>query len=182
MSDAQWQALAPLLGAAPGQPRRRGRPATNLRRTVDAVFWVAAGSGPWHALPPHLGRPGTAHQVLRRWARSGVMHQLLLASERRRAPEALRALGWVIARAFRRISRLLPMRALVDAARRNIRAALPAFPLVPPDPNLSKSTAFLAREAVFLAPSRPAEALGMVRAALAAVRAAQKMLRTWRYK
>lgn len=83
MTDAEWQALEPLPGAGPGQ-RRRGRPPGNLGRSADAVFWVAAGTELWRALPVDLGRPGTAHRSLRRRARAGLLHWRLQARSRRR--------------------------------------------------------------------------------------------------
>lgn len=74
MTDAEWAALRPWLpGADPDAAPRRGARARDLRRTVDAIFWVAASSGPWRDLPAGLGRPDSAGRTLRRWARAGVL-------------------------------------------------------------------------------------------------------------
>jgi transposase len=64
-------------------PQRRSRrpraPGANLRRTLDAIFWIAASKHPWRALPPELGKPDSAHRTLRRWAGRGVLDRLLMA-------------------------------------------------------------------------------------------------------
>lgn len=78
LTDSEWAALLPLL--RPGAPL--GRPPANLRRTWDAIFWVACSKTPWHHLPAHLGRPDTAHRALRRAARAGLLDRLLIAVSR----------------------------------------------------------------------------------------------------
>ena len=137
LTDAEFAFLAAHLPTA--TPRRGRRPA-DLRRTLDAIFWVARSSGPWKDLPPEYGRPGTASRQLRRWAKSGVMDRLLaVVATAEPEDEIPNALAWRICRAWRRISRVVPLSSLVWAKDLGLRPALPAPPNFLPDPNLSKT-------------------------------------------
>jgi transposase len=137
LSDAEYAALQPILAAPPG---RRGRKPGNLRRTLDAVFWIAASAQPWRALPAELGRPNSVARSLRRWAREGLLLRLLVRAVRRDAPPALRGLAWWLCRAFRRVAKLVgteALRLVRDVLR--LADAWPANPLLLPDPNLSRT-------------------------------------------
>ena len=110
ITDAEWAELRVWLPHGdPDRPDRGpGRPPRDLRKTVDAIFWVAASSGPWKHLPADLGKPGTAHRTLTRWARAGVLEPLLVKATHPDAEGSppLKALGWWLARAFRRMARI----------------------------------------------------------------------------
>jgi transposase len=136
LSDAEYEALRPILAAPPG---RRGRKPENLRRTLDAVFWIAASTRPWRALPPELGKPNSVARALRRWARAGLLSVLLARAVRRDAAPVLRGLAYWLCRAFRRMAKLvgtLSMRLVRDVLR--LVDAWPANPLHLPDRNLSQ--------------------------------------------
>lgn len=135
MTDAEWAALAPLIAA----PARTGRPPADPRRLWDAIFWVACSRGPWRELPPALGRADTAHRALRRHLRAGTLERLLLAiSPHPLAGGDLASLAWRIARAFRRVARLMSMAQLLLARRLGLLSALPCAPGDLPLPGLSE--------------------------------------------
>lgn len=144
LTDSEWAALRVWLPHGdPDRPHRGpGRPPQNLRRTADAIFWVAASEAPWKQLPAELGKPGTAHRTLTRWARAGVLEPLLVKVSH---PEAegsatLRGLAYWLARCFRRMARIVSTAAL--ALVRDVLGlvdAWPANPLKLPDRNLSKT-------------------------------------------
>lgn len=139
LTDAEYALLDRYLPSPEG---RRGRPPQHRRRTLDAIFWVACSAGPWKDLPEHLGRPGTASRALRRWAQTGHMNLLLhqvATATRARADKTWRNLAWRIARAWRRISRVVPLSMLLLAKQLAIKPALPAEPRWLPDLNLSKT-------------------------------------------
>jgi transposase len=134
MTDAEWDLLRPLV-TRPGP----GRPPAEPRRTWDAIFWVACSAGPWKHLPEALGRPDTAHRALRRALRSGVMDALLLGISRHRVGRQLLApLGWRIARAWRRLCRLVPLPRILVARKLGLLDALPCDPWFLPKPHLSE--------------------------------------------
>ena len=117
----------------------QGRPRVDLRRTVDAIFWVAASSGPWKALPEDLGKWGTAHRTLVRWARAGVLETLLVKVSDPDGSATLRGLAYWLARSFRRMARIVSKAAM--ALVKNVLGlvdAWPAWPLLLPNANLSK--------------------------------------------
>lgn len=144
LTDAEWAELRAWLpgGDPEAECPRRGRKPTNLRRTVDAIFWIAASKGPWKALPPELGKPGSASRALRRWARDGVLEPLLtkLTHPDAHASPVLLGLAWWVARAFRRMARIVSTAALALAQKvLCLVDACPAWPLRLPDRNLSKT-------------------------------------------
>jgi len=144
LTDAEYAFLSPHLSSP------RGRRPSNLRRTLDAVFWIASTRLPWRALPAHLGRPDSAHRALRRWARTGQLETALLAAHAARQDvPAAAGLLHRLCRAFRRMARVLPLASLLLARRLGLTAALPCAPRHLPDPHLSeiaKSAALRALE------------------------------------
>ena len=155
MSDAEWALLAPLVtgSLAPRPGRRPAEP----RRLWDAIFWVACSKGPWRDLPVALGRADTAHRALRRHARSGLLDKLLLAVSPHPINGGLYAsLAWRIARAWRRVARLLSMAQILMAKRLGLLSALPCDPGWLPQPHLSESIRTHARLLRWLFPATPA--------------------------
>jgi transposase len=141
LSDAEYAALAACLPAmAPGR-RRRGRPPADPRRTLDAIFWVACSTGPWRQLPAHLGRGDSAHRALRRWMAAGVLEIWLAKALRaRRAGAAvIGQLAYWLARAFRRMARLVGWQSIGWIRRIGAVDAWPANELVMPDRILSET-------------------------------------------
>ena len=52
MSNDVWERLRPHL---PGGGGKRGRPAQDNRRFIDAVCWILRSGAPWRDLPPDYG-------------------------------------------------------------------------------------------------------------------------------
>jgi transposase len=150
MTDAEWEALQPLVSP---QETRRGRPAADRRRSWDAVFHVALSRDPWRALPPHLGKPGTAHRTLLRAHRAGLMQNMLfyLSSKARSHRPELRSLALRLLRAIRRIAGCMTLQAILLAKRLGLCPALPVHPLNLPRPDLLPALAEAARR-LFAAP------------------------------
>jgi transposase len=152
MTDEEFVAVAGFIPNADGGGR--GRPAGHLRRTLDAIFWVAASKHPWRALPPELGKPDTAHRTLRRWAKHGVLDRLLMAVTAHPlagGTPTLRGMAWWLCRAWRRMARVLPLASLALIKRLNLVSAWPAAHIVLPDANLSERAKALSQPAVFRA-------------------------------
>ncbi|HYF07536.1 MAG TPA: transposase [Acetobacteraceae bacterium] len=190
LSDAEWDAIRPYLP----DPARGGRP-SDRRRTVDAIFWIAASKEPWKSLPSHLGKPGSVSTTLRRWARAGILERLLIAVSNHPLSTDnphLRRLTWLIARAFRRMARILPLESVMlarDLARREkaLLHALPAAPWFIPDlPLFTRARAMLAE---MLTAARPQPTLATFERIRPGLRAATALLglgagrwRAWRLK
>ena len=137
MTDAEWEAIRRFLPPHEG----RGRP-SDKRRTMDAVFWIAASKEPWKALPSHMGNGESIARTLRRWARAGWLDRLLVAISDHPLGggcETLRKMSWLICRAFRRMARIVGVDSLRLAKNLRLRDAWPAIPLRLPDPDLSET-------------------------------------------
>lgn len=146
LTDDEYALLSRHLPPVQG---RRGRPPADRRRTLDAIFWVACSKGPWKDLPDRYGRPDSASRALRRWARSGHLDLLLHQVATRTARDTLwNALAWRIARAWRRVSRIVSLSQLLFAKRLGVLEALPAPPCHLPDPDLSEIAQSLVRRAL----------------------------------
>ncbi len=63
LTDAQWEYLKPMLP----KHSKRGRPRTDLRQVLDAIFYVVKGGIPWRYLPVGFPPWQTVYGVFRRW-------------------------------------------------------------------------------------------------------------------
>ncbi|MGG5820666.1 transposase [Falsiroseomonas sp. HW251] len=135
MTDAEWAGLATLVAPAQGAAGRRP---VDPRRLWDAIFWVACSSGPWREMPEALGKPGTVHRALCRHARAGLLDRLLVGLSSPALATRLGSLAWRIARAWRRVARLMRLGQLLMAKRLGLLSALPCAPDFLPRPDLSE--------------------------------------------
>lgn len=146
LTDDEFALLNRYLPPVEG---RRGRRPHDRRRMLDAIFWVACSRGPWKDLPATLARADTASRALRRWARSGHLDLLLMHIANRTKRDTLwHALAWRIARAWRRVSRIVALSQILLAKRLGVLEALPAAPRYLPDLNLSEIAHALVRRAL----------------------------------
>src|ERR687886_2150518 len=77
VSDALWEAIAPLLPLEPPK-RKGGRPRVANRAALTGILFVLRTGLPWEALPQELGCGSgiTCWRRLRDWERAGVWHRL----------------------------------------------------------------------------------------------------------
>jgi putative transposase len=68
VSDAAWALLAPLVPAA--QPG--GRPTTDIRAGINAIFYLLRTGCQWRLLPREFPAWGTVYHYFRMWKNSGV--------------------------------------------------------------------------------------------------------------
>lgn len=66
LTDAQWEYLKPMLP----KPAKRGRPPTDLRQMIDAIFYVVKGGIPWRYMPADFPPWQTVYGLFRRWKRN----------------------------------------------------------------------------------------------------------------
>ena len=74
ISDTLWGLLSPHL---PGSSGTVGRPASNNRLFINAVFWILRTGAPWRDLPPDLGDWKNTQRRFCRWIDRGVWEKLL---------------------------------------------------------------------------------------------------------
>ena len=97
LSDAEWSFFEPfVIERGP----KRGRPPTDHRRVLDAIFWIARTGSPWRDLPEEAGKWSSVYRQFLRWTRSGLWDVLLEAlAESRVAPNTLQMIDSTIVRA-----------------------------------------------------------------------------------
>jgi putative transposase len=88
LTDAQWEYLQPMLP----KPAKRGRPRTDLRQVLDAIFYVVKGGIPWRYLPAGFPPWQTVYGIFRRWkndhqwaALNDALRRLVRKAEGRRS-------------------------------------------------------------------------------------------------
>ena len=74
MEDAEWAFFEPFLVAIRG---RGGRPASDHRRVLDAVFWIARTGSPWRDLPEEFGKWSSVYRQFRRWTLASLWELIL---------------------------------------------------------------------------------------------------------
>lgn len=135
LTDPQFAALLPhILPASPA-----GRQVGDLRARMDAIFHVAAGTGPWCALPEHFGRPDTVSRWFRRLTRAGLWERLLHAIKDSSPNTPLREIAPLIFRACRRAARIRGLRFILLVRRLRLLQALPGPPAKVANPDLSET-------------------------------------------
>ncbi len=71
LSDAEWDAVAPLLDEAEG---RTGRPRRDTRAVLDGVRWALATGAPWsRPFPAPLPSAATCYRRYREWEARGAL-------------------------------------------------------------------------------------------------------------
>jgi transposase len=76
MEDSEWAFFEPFLTAIRG---RGGRPASDHRLVLDAVFWIARTGSPWRDLPADFGKWSSVYRQFRRWTLAGLWDMTLEA-------------------------------------------------------------------------------------------------------
>ncbi|MER7441579.1 IS5 family transposase [Micromonospora avicenniae] len=78
LTDAQWQRLAVLLPAVPGNGRP---PKWDRRQLIDGIRWRIRIGSPWRDVPAEYGPWQTVYGLFRRWQRDGTWDKILSASQ-----------------------------------------------------------------------------------------------------
>lgn len=74
MEDAEWAFFEGFIEAIRG---RGGRPASNHRRVLDGVFWIARTGAQWRDLPEEFGKWSSVYRQFRRWTVAGLWDMIL---------------------------------------------------------------------------------------------------------
>ncbi len=97
MEDTEWVFFEPFLIAIRG---RGGRPASDHRRILDAVFWIARTGSPWRDLPEEFGKWSSVYRQFRRWTLAGLWDMILEAlNESGTMPEQVQMIDSTVIRA-----------------------------------------------------------------------------------
>ena len=98
MTDLEWQIIEPLVP----KPRteKGGRPReVNIRKVMDAIFYVLKGGIPWRMLPKDFPSSGTIYYYFRLWKNDGSIekiHDKLRSIARVQADKKPRATAGII--------------------------------------------------------------------------------------
>ncbi len=79
LTDAQWEALKPLIPAPEKRPDGRGRPWKDTREVLDGILWILKTGARWQDLPDRYPPYQTCHRRFQQWVRSGVLEKVLKA-------------------------------------------------------------------------------------------------------
>jgi len=73
LTDVQWNVIKDLLP----QPAATGRPPTDRRRIVNAIFWILRTGVPWRDLPEEFGPWKTVWSNFDKWNHDGTLDAIL---------------------------------------------------------------------------------------------------------
>jgi transposase len=76
LTNDEWQRLEPVL---PPQKPKTGRPASDHRRIINGMLWIARTGAPWRDLPERYGPVGTVSSRFYRWQQAGIWDRILAA-------------------------------------------------------------------------------------------------------
>jgi transposase len=76
LTDDQFARIEHLL---PGKVSDPGATARDNRLFMDAILWIARTGAPWPDLPERFGKYDTAYQRFNRWAKRGVLAEVMEA-------------------------------------------------------------------------------------------------------
>lgn len=75
--DELWEEMRPFLPRMKSRQGRRGRPATNYREILDAIFWVLKTGAQWRALPSCYPAKSTVYERFQLLVRKGFFKKLI---------------------------------------------------------------------------------------------------------
>jgi transposase len=76
LTDAQWERLEPLIPRPKSGTRKGGRPATDRREVVNAIFYHLRGGSSWELLPHDFPHYKTVFHYFRLWRLSGLWERI----------------------------------------------------------------------------------------------------------
>jgi putative transposase len=76
LRDDQWKRIKELL---PGEASAPGRTATDNRKFVEAVLWIARTGAHWRELPDSFGAWNTVFQRYNRWSNASIWERVFRA-------------------------------------------------------------------------------------------------------
>ena len=93
MTDQEWEIIAPLIPAAKRGGRHRS---VNIRKIVDAIFYVVRGGIQWEMLPNDFPPKSTVYWYFAQWKKDGTLEKIhdklrkitRIASEKKPEPTA----------------------------------------------------------------------------------------------
>lgn len=72
LTNEQWSLIKPMVP----QPKRTGRPPTDMRTVLNAIFYVAKAGVQWRMLPAHFPPWNTIYGLFRKYGRDHVWENI----------------------------------------------------------------------------------------------------------
>ena len=73
MTDQEWEIIRPLIPAAKRGGRHRS---VNIRKVVDAIFYVVRGGIQWEMLPNDFPPKSTVYWYFAQWKKDGTLEKI----------------------------------------------------------------------------------------------------------
>jgi transposase len=73
MTDQEWEIIHPLIPAAKKGGRHRS---VNIRKVMDAIFYVVKGGVQWRMLPKDFPSYGTVYWYFSQWKKDGTLEKI----------------------------------------------------------------------------------------------------------
>src|SRR5436190_24267977 len=76
LTQEKWALVDPHL---PASNARTGRPPSDRRTQLNAIFWILVTGAPWRDLPKRFGPWQTTYNHFRNWRKSGIFARIIEA-------------------------------------------------------------------------------------------------------
>ena len=73
MTDQEWEIISPLIPAAKKGGRHRS---VDIRKILDAIFYVTKGGIQWDMLPKDFPPKGTVYWYFSQWKQDGTLQKI----------------------------------------------------------------------------------------------------------
>lgn len=77
LTDAQWEALAPVVPEPPRRKDGRGRPWKERRAVLNGILYILCTGAAWADLPDRYPPYQTCHRRFQQWVKSGVFGRII---------------------------------------------------------------------------------------------------------
>lgn len=72
--DAFWEEIKSII---PVKTSRVGRPETDAKKCMDAIFWILKTGAQWSSIPRTIAPYTTIHGKFRKWVKAGVFDKIM---------------------------------------------------------------------------------------------------------
>jgi len=76
LKDEFWDEVKDLIPPAKKKRTKQGRPALDIRRVMNGIFYVLRTGCQWKMMPKEYGSGSSAHRYFQRWVKAGVFKKM----------------------------------------------------------------------------------------------------------
>ena len=72
LTDEEWN----LISSDFVTEKKKGRPFSDIRRTLNGIIWVKSTNATWRDLPKRYGNYNSVYKIYKKWLKDGKLNNL----------------------------------------------------------------------------------------------------------